>query len=421
MITYTAAWVLPIAREPIAGGWVAIENGQIAAVGGPQDPTPHGITRDCGQAAILPGLVNAHTHLELSWLRGRVPPAASFVDWIKQLFVTRGGRRESADDPKIVGAATQAAREAREAGTAAIGDISNSLASIPALREAGVYGLVFHELLGFNLAHGRSVEETRSRRLAARAQAGDTVRVSVAPHAPYSVSPEMFRAIRAEIESDEVKITSVHCGEAVSEIQFLRDGSGPFPDLLRWVGSARADWEPPGCDPVSYLDSLGILDAHTLVVHGVQLSDESLARLAAIGCTLVTCPRSNQWVGEGVPPIARFYASGVKVAVGTDSLASVEDLNVFSELKAMRWVAPSIPARDLLASATHMGAAALGLGHVLGTIEAGKAAALIAIDLPNEWAGANSVAPDTEGAASAAAIEEYLVGGIDPRQIQWLA
>jgi cytosine/adenosine deaminase-related metal-dependent hydrolase len=354
---------------------------------------------------MLPGLVNAHTHLELSWLRGRVPPAADFVAWIKQLFVTRGGKRERADDPKVVNAAAQAAREAREFGTSAVGDISNSLASVPAIRDAGMHGLVFHELLGFNLPHGRAVEETRRHREQARASCSTTVRVSVAPHAPYSVSPEMFRAIREEVDAGEVRITSVHVGESVSEIEFLRDGSGPWPDILRWVGSTRDDWSPPGCDPVAYLDSLGMLDAQTLVVHGVQLTDAALERLAAIGCTLVTCPRSNQWVGAGVPPVARFYASGVQVAVGTDSLTSVEDLNVFAELKTMRWLAPDLPARRLLESATLVGARALGLADALGSIEAGKRADLIAVAVP----------------CGTADVEEYLVSGIDARNVQWIA
>jgi 5-methylthioadenosine/S-adenosylhomocysteine deaminase len=139
-------------------------------------------------------------------------------------------------------------------------------------------------------------------------------------------------------------------------------------------------------------------------VHGVQLSDASLARLAQIGCTLVTCPRSNQWVGVGVPPVARFYASGVPVAVGTDSLASVGDLNLFTELKTMRWVAPEIPARTLLESATLTGAKALGVGDEIGSIEPGKAAELIAVTL----------SPDV------ADVEEYLVSGIEPRQVEWV-
>jgi cytosine/adenosine deaminase-related metal-dependent hydrolase len=187
-------------------------------------------------------------------------------------------------------------------------------------------------------------------------------------------------------------------------LDFLRDGSGPWPGILAWVGSTRDDWTPPALGPVEYLESLGMLDARTLVVHGVQLSDDSLTRLATIGTTLVTCPRSNQWVGVGVPPIERFYAAGLSVAVGTDSLTSVEDLNLFTELKTMRWLAPTVPASRLLESATRIGAEALGLGSELGTIEVGRRAELIAVDLPRNLVD----------------VEEHLVNGIEARDVRWV-
>ena len=408
MIAFRAAWVCPIARSPIRDGWIAINNGRIAAVGAPGEAPPV-VARDLGNVAVLPALVNAHTHLELSWLRGRVPPAATFVDWIKQLFMTRGGRHERSDERHVTDAVRDAAREMRECGVGAVGDISNSLASVEPIRASGLRGVVFHELLGFNLPHGESVIKTRPLRETAAHLGGDAVRVTVAPHAPYSVSPEMFVAIREEVDRSAVPITSVHLGESDSEVDFLRDGSGPWPGILRWVGSTRDDWSPPGVGPVEYLDSFGMLDARTLVVHGVRLDDFALERLATIGCTLVTCPRSNQWVGVGVPPIGRFYASGIRVAVGTDSLASVDDLNVFTELKTMRWIAPGVPAGALLESATHIGAQALGLGEELGTLEVGKRAEIIAVQL------AASHAATTPGD-----IEEYLVSGIEPRQVSWV-
>lgn len=414
MKVYRAAWVCRVAGPPRPQAWVAVDDGRVAAVGGAEDPPP-GPVEELGAVVLMPALVNAHTHLELSWLRGRVPPAATFIDWIKQLFVTRGGRRERTDDEQVIAAARYAAREMRESGTAAVGDISNSLASVEPIRAQGLRGIVFHELLGFNLPHGRSVIDSRPLRAAAAALGGDAVRVAVAPHAPYSVSPELFRAIRDEVNNADVPITSVHVAEAESEIAFLKDGSGPWPGILRWVGSTREDWSPPGTGPIEYLDALGVLDARTLVVHGVQLGDDSLARVAARGCTLVTCPRSNQWVGAGVPPVARFYAAGVKVAVGTDSLASVDDLNLFAELKAMRWLAPAVPARTLLASATQVGAEALGLGDELGTIEPGKRAAIIGIALGDDWSG-----PRPRRFAAPEEVEEFLVSGIEPRQVRWL-
>lgn len=404
MIAVRAATVCPIDRPPIAMGWVAMDQGRIAALGGPSDPLPAAVdrVRDLGRVAILPGLVNAHTHLELSWLRGRVPPAATFIGWVTQLFAIRGARAERPDDRRVLDAARDAARDARAAGTIAVGDISNSLASVGPIGEAGLSGIVFHELLGFADRTGEQVAESQPTRAAAGA--GAEVRISVAPHAPYSVSLELFRAIRDAVDRSDVPMTSVHLGESPDEVEMLLGGTGAWPGILRMIGAWRDGWTAPGVGPVEYLDQAGFLDARTLVVHGTQLGEASLARVAARGCTLVTCPRSNQWVGVGAPPIARFYASGVRLAVGTDSLASVSDLNLFAELATMRWLAPDVPARRFLESATRGGAQALGLGDSHGTIAAGKRAALIAVDLPGEVED----------------VEEYLVSGIEPRQIQWV-
>jgi len=345
----------------------------------------------------MPGLINAHIHLELSWLRGRVPPAGKFTDWVKQLVAARGGI-ERPDDPAVLESLRAAIHELKASGTVAVGDISNSLASPAAMRDAGLGGVVFHELLGFKQRDGALVERSREARAAA---AGC---VSLAPHAPYSTSPELFQAIRGEVSASACRIMSVHLGESPEETELLATGTGPWRGILEFIGLWRDDWTIPACGPVEYLDRLGVIDARTLVVHGVQFDDAALARLAAIGATLVTCPRSNQWVGVGVPPIERFYASGVRVAVGTDSLASVEDLNLFSELKTMRGIAPAVPAAKLLASATLAGARALGLEHELGSLTPGKRAEILAIALPG---------PVDD-------IEEHLLAGMDPARITHL-
>ena len=400
MIVYRAEWVCPIDGPPIRDGAVAVEEGRIAAVGA-AGAFPRVPRHDLGSVALLPGLINAHTHIELSWLRDRVPPAHAFTSWVKQLFLLRRGIEQIAD-PGVVEAAGRAVREARESGTVAVGDISNSLASVGPIADGGLDGLVFHELLGFREVDDRLIESSAALRAEMSARSPH-VRVSIAPHAPYSTSPELFRAIRAAVDARPGAYSSVHVGESPEEVEMLTHGTGEWVSMLRFARLWRDDWTPPQCGPVEYLDRLGVIDSRTLVVHGVQLGEASLERLAGIGATLVTCPRSNQWVGVGVPPIARFYASGVPVAVGTDSLASVADLNLFSELKAMRWIAPEIPARRFLESATLIGARALGLDHVLGSITPGKRAELISVEVP-------STVDD---------VEEYLVGGIAPGAVAW--
>ncbi len=404
MTTYRAAWVCPIDRPPIRDGLVVVEAGRIVGIRGPgpgqaqsgsraPDPGP----RDLGNTVLLPGLINAHVHLELSWLRGRVPPAGKFTDWVKQLVASRGGV-ERPDDPAVVESMRAAIAELHASGTVAVGDISNSLASPGPMHDAGLDGVVFHELLGFTQRDGAVLEKGRAARAAAPG------RVSLAPHAPYSTSPELFHAIREAVTGAACPIMSVHLGESPEESELLQGGTGPWRRILESIGLWRDDWPVPACGPVEYLDRLGVIDARTLVVHGVQFDEAALSRLATIGATLVTCPRSNQWVGVGVPPVERFYRSGVAVAVGTDSLASVEDLNLFSELKAMRRIAPAVPARKLLESATLVGARSLGLEADLGSLTPGKRAEILAIDLPG---------PVDD-------IEEHLVSGVAPSRIHHL-
>ena len=400
-----AAWVVPVDRPPVQDGWVAVDADRIVAIGHGNGPETQvfGPIRPLGSVALLPGLVNAHTHLELSWLRDRVPPANAFTSWVKQLIVARGGAVEHPDDPIVLEAATAAVREAVATGTAAIGDISNSLASVGVMAAEGMHGLVFHELLGFKETSAALIERTEAQRASARLRGAPRVRLSLAPHAPYSVSPELFRAVRAAVSASDEPRTSVHVGESTEELELLFDGTGEWARMLRWIGAWREDWVPPRSGPVEYLDSLGVIDERTLIVHAVQLTDASLSVVRARGATIVTCPRSNQWVGVGVPPVERFYEAGVPVAVGTDSLASVADLNLFEELKVLRWLAPRVPARRLLESATLVGARALGLADQFGSLTTGKRAEIVRVDLP----------PHVED------VEEHLVSGVPAYAIEW--
>ena len=396
---YRAAWLLPISDGLLRDGWVSIDDGRIVEVGsgGAADAI------DLGRAVVLPALVNAHTHLELSYAHARVPPSDRFTDWIRTLMALR---REYADaaDPAIVSAARAAIDAARASGTGLVGDVSNTLVSVPLLREAGMPAQVFYELLGFN-APDPSARVAAARDAAAAAGVDERlVRVSLAPHAAYSVSPALFTAIRTELDAAPSPVSSVHLGESADELEFLRHGTGPLRALLEELGVWTDQWEAPETSPVAYLSDLGFLDRCVVVVHGVQFDGDDLSRLAALGVTVVTCPRSNRYVGAGDPPIEAFYAMDVDVAFGTDSLASVADLNVFSELKEARRLAPRVPARRLLESATLTGARALGFEREFGSIEPRKHASLIAVAVPD---GVSDV-------------EEYLLSGIEPAAIRWL-
>jgi cytosine/adenosine deaminase-related metal-dependent hydrolase len=301
-------------------------------------------------------------------------------------------------------AMTLALEEMTASGTGLVGDISNSLAHLDVLDGSGLTGVVFHEVIRFRAAEaGRVVDEAR--RNIAAARAGSRWRIALAPHAPYSVAPSVFRVLAAARPRLAEPRMSVHVAESAEEVEFIGRGSGGWPDLLKRLGAWDPDWRAPSCSPVEYLDRVGFWNEHTLAVHAVQASDADLALLAARGVTLVTCPRSNAWVGAGVPRVEAFYRSGARVALGTDSLASVADLNLFGELAALRRIGPGVRAAEFLRSATLSGAEALGFGATHGAIAPGRADALIAVEVP----------PGTTD------VEEYLVSGIEPGKVRVLS
>jgi cytosine/adenosine deaminase-related metal-dependent hydrolase len=399
---YRAAWLLPISQPPIRDAWLRTDRGRIVAFGHtrPGDFTaPDEI--DLGEVAVLPGLVNAHTHLELSWMRGRIPETDDFDGWIRRVIELKNQSTRHGDN--LAAAIDDAIREARTFGTVLIGDITNTLATSRPLQEHGMAAVVFHELLGFRSEDAASLMQEATARLESE-PASDLVRHALAPHAPYSVSPVLFGLIRAALQHAPFARSSVHLGESAAEIEFLKHGAGPWREGLEQMGKWDPSWVCPRSSPVEYLDRMGFLDDRVLVVHGVHLTAAELKRLAGIGVTLVTCPRGNMRTGAGEAPIEDFFASGMRVAVGTDSLASVPDLNIFSELEEMRRIAPALPARMLLESATINGARALGFEAEFGTIDSGKRDALIAVQL-------NGYVPG---------VEEYLVSGVDASQISWI-
>ena len=403
MIRYHASWVLPISTPPLRDGWVAVDAGRIVARGNGETPSPtNGATVvDLGTAAVLPGLVNAHTHLELSYLRDEVPPSSEFLTWIQGVMAAR--QRRDPDAPEILDAIDRALRESVDCGTAVVGDISNTLVTFAPLACSPLAGVVFYELIRFRTADPDAFVEAACRTIEALGPT-DRVRAGLAAHAPYSVAPLVFRAIRKALDRDPAAPCSVHLAESVEEIEFIRSGQGPWRHLLEQLGAWDPSWVAPGVSPVRFLDDAGFLNARMLAVHLVQATADDLTRLAARQATLVTCPRSNGHTGAGVPPIAAFYEAGVRVAVGTDSLASAPDLNVFAELATMRALAPSVPASRLMSSATIEGARALGFDADYGTIDPRKIARLAVVDLP--------------GAVDD--VEEYLVSGIEPDQVRWI-
>ena len=399
MAVYRAAWLLPISGPPIRDAWLQTAAGRIMVLGSPRTGAhlPSNAL-DLGQVAILPGLVNAHTHLELSWMKGRVTNVPDFPSWIRE--VIRLQRLDVADPGERTAAISAAVADARATGTVLFGDISNTLETVPILRSSNKPAAVFHELIGFK---GERADELFSKAAERQKAAGcpETVRCWFSAHAPYSVSPALFRLIADDAALRPNARYSVHLAESAAETEFLKTGKGPWRALLEDLGAWDAAWTTPECDAVTYLDDLGFLSERALVVHGTQLGGEHLFKLKTTGASLVTCPRGNELTRAGTPPISEFFRAGLNVAIGTDSLASVPDLNVFSELAALRRLAPEIEASKLLQAATLGGAKALGFEADFGTLDVGKRDELICVDVP----------PDISD------VEEWLVSGIAQPQI----
>ncbi len=399
MIRYIADWVLPINGPVMSPGWVDVDGGTVVGLGSADSMGPSlAPVVSLGPTAVLPALVNAHTHLELSDLRGVIPPASSMPDWVGHLLSNRASLRRP-DSTKI----KEAIAEARASGTGLFGDIGNTMAAVPELAMAGVGARFFCEILAFPDEGAVSVVDRVVEKVCVVART-DGLRFGLAAHAPFSVGRSAFEALGEAARTTVCGPRSIHLAESPQELEFLKTGGGPWRELLERLGRWDPSWVVPECGPVEYLDRLGWLDGNLVAVHGVQLTDAELDLLAKRGATLVTCPRSNEWTGVGHPPISRFIRSGIRLAVGTDSLASVPDLNLFTELRQMRRLAPEVPAHQLLACATVAGAEALGFGEMYGTITRGHRAALIGVKAP----------------AAIGNVEEYLLGGIDPGQVFWL-
>ena len=365
VILLGAGWVRPVGEPPIRNGRVAVEGGRIEWVGAADGPgRPDVRVKHFGPGVLMPGLVNAHCHLELSHLRGRLPKDAGFVGWVEALVAARA----TVADDEVASATAAAIAELERCGTVAVADVSNTLQPVAALRRGRMRALVLYELLAWDpAAAGRVLAEARAR---AADLDGGRVAVRLAAHAPHSVSPALL-ALLAEAGGP----AGIHLAESPDEVAFLHRGNGAWGAFLERRGLGHVRFEPPRVSPVAYLDSARALHPRLIAAHCVQAGADDLGLLARRGVHVALCPRSNAALGVGRAPLPAMLEAGVNVCAGTDSLASVDTLNVLDDVAALHRAFPDVPAATLIAIATRNGARALGM-HDLGTIAPGMAAAL---------------------------------------------
>ncbi len=369
-----------MSSPPIRDGRVAVEDGRIVWVGRRGDPgEPEGPLVELGNGVLLPGLVNAHTHLELSALAGATHADDGFVGWVRSLVEAR----PTVPPDTSRWATEQAIAAVIDSGTAAVGDVSNALGHLDLLSTAPLDAVVFLEIIGWDPDRAEAaIEEAQGRRRAVVPRG--RVEVRIAAHTPQSVSPRLL-SLMAQGEG----IASIHLAESPEEVEFLRSGRGAWKTFLDDRGLGRVPFDPPGRSPVAYLESLGVLWPGLMAVHCVQVDRSDLALLARRGVKVIVCPRSNRTLGVGRAPVPAMLEEGLTPGLGTDSLASASSLDVIEEAVALHNEFPQIRASTLLRMATRGGAEALGISD-LGHLAVGFRASLA-------FAPASEAVGDPEG------------------------
>jgi len=372
---FLSRYLVPVTSAPIEDGGLLVREGRMVGVGRRKELTAAfsgAAVVDFGDAILLPPLVNAHTHLELThfpnWARrsGQGESPASFVDWILHVIRVKRGVDVELYRPSL--AAGIAA--ALASGTGAIGDVLSYFPARQAYVNTPLRGHLYLEILGREPAMGRKAL-ARIGELLDEKRAGQ-LKLGIAPHAPYSVSEEYLEHIYDFARRRQVP-TSLHLAESREETSFVRDSSGPMKEqLYPFVGWQGLVPPPARRSPVAFVEACGGLASSGLLVHGVQVDAADAQRMAKAGSTLVCCPRSNARLGVGKAPVELYRQVGVPLALGTDSLASCDSLSVWDEMAfAHRWFEGRLTPSELLAMATINGARALGVAAEQGELKAG--------------------------------------------------
>ena len=333
------------------------------------------VTFESVRAVLLPGIINAHTHLELSALRGMIPGGRGFVPWVDTLMRERAQRPPEQDHEAI----ERAISELLAAGVVGVGEVCNRLETVPLLAAVSIVPCIFHEVFGRAPDAARAAVERADAERRALAHFPDHARYALAPHTPYTLHPTVLKEIVSRAAASG-KRTSLHLAEHAAERTFLETGAGPF---AVWAASRHTPpdvFPAPGCGSVQHVDRLGSLGPNTLCVHLTDARPEELALIAARGCPVVLCPRSNLHIELRLPPLLDILDSGLKPGLGTDSLASSSSLDPLAEARTLQKRFPTVPPLQLLAMATAWGADALGLGDVLGRLDVGSYPGVIAFE-----------------------------------------
>ena len=385
---YCARWILPLSSPEIVDGAVAVDGQKIVALGNRNtlvEQFPEAATRELGESVIIPGLINAHSHLELTAMRGFLEnEAADFFAWLRKLTHARLDRM-TADDLKV--SASWGACEAARAGVTCVADASDAaLQSMSALNDVGLRGIVFQESFGPDprLAH-ENFEKLKAKIAELRERETELVKCGVSPHAPYTVCATQLEMI-SRFALDEELPLMMHAAETQMELSLLREGRGPFADGLR---SRGIEWSTPGVSPIQYLYDVGVLETKPLLAHCIHVDEADLETIKQTESRVAHCPKSNAKLGHGIAPFGKMIEKRIDVGLGSDSVASNNTCDLLEEARFALLLARSnfvdgncgLNCNDILQSATLRGAHSLGLAGKVGELKAGLQADFAVVSL----------------------------------------
>jgi cytosine/adenosine deaminase-related metal-dependent hydrolase len=370
--TLTARWIMPVDGLPLERGTITIAGDRIVAV---EPQGQRSADKDLGNVAILPGFVNAHTHLDLTGLRGQCPPTPDFTQWLRAVI-----RHRRCQTPEQIEADIRAGSiESLQCGTTLLGDIAAQGKSWPILCERPGHSVVFYELLGLPLARAQESLAAANAWLE-KCKPTANCRPGLSPHAPYSVRDWLFGQAAALASKLQLPLTT-HLGETPAEYAVLQNHTGPFAEFLKELDV----WDPEGL--VSFPEEV-CFNYHNrtlprLFAHA-NYADATL--LALTHSSVVYCPRTHAAFGHPPHPFREFLSRGILVALGTDSLASNPDLDILAEARFVHQHYPDVPGATLLRMATLRGAQVLGWADETGSLTPGKSADLVVLPLPDREA-----------------------------------
>ncbi len=356
-VIHKAKWVVIDPWTIINDGYIRVESGLIKETG---KGLCSGHIIDHGPGALLPLLVNAHTHLELCALKDKVLPEKGFRNWVENLI----NLRNSAGTKNLKTGAINGVKELIESGCGVIGEISTLGLTWEIVSHSSLRGVWFKEFLGNDSHQDIKCYSEKS------------FIKSIAGHAPHTLSPEFLVDLKNITRKENIPF-SIHLAESKDEILFLTTGKGIWADFMTERGIDFSGWNLPVETPVRYLENLGVLDENTIAVHLIHADKKDFEILLRHNVRVCLCLRSNFNLHNMIPDLAGMLKAGIKPCLGTDSLASAESLSIFDEMTFVSKSFPSISPAEILAMATINGASSLGLGEMIGSLTPGKRAAFV--------------------------------------------